>query len=372
MMLFCPLPVHRRADWHGRPDHVSIQAWIILALLLAGCRGATDTAPSAQESSPPTQTTALTGQTRSVDLTTEIQATRPWKIAFIPKGKTYAKTGNLSAYWQPAWEGAKQAGHDFGVDVELVALNVSCETDAECVEPQIRLIADLIERGDIDGIVVAPLDSNRLAPVLDKTIAAGIPVIAMDTPVNSDRLLTFVVFDNFTGGKVLGKWVVERLGGQGKALILEGPSDQQNALDRRNGFLAGLQSGNVDVLGSQSADWEIDPAHQIASAWLRKFSQVDVILAANDDMALGAARAVAEAGRQGILITGFDATEVGLAAVATGQMAATVDQAPGKQARLAVQLLVRHLERDETFPSIILMPEIPLVTRENIRDYRSQ
>ncbi|MBN1936088.1 MAG: sugar ABC transporter substrate-binding protein [Anaerolineae bacterium] len=350
--------------------YVLLQAWVIPILLLTGCQSATGTSPPIPKSLLSTQTAAPVMQTPSVDLSIEIQATHPWKIAFIPKEKYYVKTGNLGAYWQPAWDAVKQAGQDLGVDVDLAALNVFCETDAECVEPQIRLIAGLIERGDIDGMIVAPLDSNRLSPVVDKAIAAGIPVIAMDTPVDSDRLLTFVVFDNFTAGKVLGQWVVEQLGGKGKALILAGPSDQQNALDRHDGFLAGLQSGSIDVLGSRSADWEIAPAYQITADWLRKFPQVDVILAANDDMALGAAQAVNEAGRWDILITGFDATEVGLAAIIAGRMSATIDQSPGKQARLAVQLLLRHLETGETFPPIILMPDISLVTQENVQNYQ--
>ena len=84
------------------------------------------------------------------------------------------------------------------------------------------------------------------------------------------------------------------------------------------------------------------------------------------------AEAVIEAHRQGIMITGFDATDVGLAAIDAGQVAATIDQAPGKQARLAIQLLLRHLEKGETFPSIIFMPEIPLVTQENVGDYLSE
>jgi ribose transport system substrate-binding protein len=349
----------------------SFKALIVLGLLLTGCQGVQVATPQ-EETTPVVRATTTLEPTPEVDLEIEMQATQPWRIAFVPKEKFYARTGNLGAYWQPAWEGAEQAGKDFGVDVELIALDVFCETDAECVEPQIRLIADLIERGGIDGVIVAPLDSDRLAPVVDRAIAAGIPTLAMDTAVNSDQLLTFVVFDNFTAGRVIGEWVVEQLGGAGKVLILEGPPDQQNALDRRNGFLAGLRSGDIDVLDTQSADWEIEPAQEITTAWLQQYSDIDAILAANDDMALGAAEAVGEAHRQGIVITGFDATDVGLAAIKAGHIAATVDQSPDQQARLAIQLLIRHLETGETFPPIIFMPDIPLVTQENVGDYVSE
>ncbi len=352
---------------------VLFRIWFVLGLLTA-C-----TSPSV--STPQTQPLVATVQTPSgastpsIDLTaikTMLKATRPWRIAFVPKFKFLQETGKLSSYWQPAWEGAQLAGQDLNVKVELVTARVRGSSDADYVEPQIRLIADLIKRGDIDGLVIAPFDSNRLAPVIDKAVAAGIPTIAMDTPVNSDQLLTFVVFDNFKAGQVIGEWVVRQLGKPGRVLILDGPSDQQNAVDRRNGFLAGLQTGNVDVLDARSADWEIEPAREITAEWLAEYRSIDAILAANDNMALGAAQAVAQAGRPGIIITGFDATGAGLAAIQAGQVSATVDQAPAKQAYLAVQLLVRHLEKGEKFPSAIFLPDIPLITKENVGTYLSQ
>jgi ribose transport system substrate-binding protein len=302
----------------------------------------------------------------------EMVATRPWRIAFIPKFKLYGETGTLSSYWQPAWEGARKAGSDFGVDVRLVTSDVLGLSDAAYVEPQIRLVADLIARGKLDGLVIAPFDSGRLAPVVDKAVAAGIPTVAMDTPIDSDRVLTFVAFDNSAGGRVTGEWVVQQLGGKGKALILDGPQDQQNAVDRRNGFLVGLQTGSIDILDTKTADWEIEPARQATAAWLREFPEVDAILAANDNMAIGAAQAVAAAGRPRILITGFDATDAALIAIEAGQISATIDQAPAEQARLAIQLLVRHLETGESPPGIVLLSRILMVTKANAGTYLSQ
>ncbi len=348
---------------------ILFRIWLIFGLLTA-CTSPSVIAPQTQPLAA-TIKTSSGAPTSSIDLT-PVKATRPWRIAFVPKFKFLQETGKLSSYWQPAWEGARQAGQDLSVKVELVTARVPGSSDAEYVEPQIRLVADMIKRGDVDGLVIAPFDSIRLAPVVDKAVAAGIPTIAMDTPVNTDRLLTFVVFDNVKAGQVLGEWVVKQLGRPGKVLILDGPPDQQNAVDRRNGFLAGLKTGNIDVLDARSADWEIEPAKKITAAWLAEYATVDAILAANDNMALGAAQAVAEARRPGIIITGFDATDAGLTAVQAGQMSATIDQAPAKQARLAVQLLVRHLEKGEKFPPAIFLSDIPLVTKVNVEDYMSQ
>lgn len=313
----------------------------------------------------------VTQQPQIIDLT-ERKASHPWRIAFIPKFKFYGSTGKLSSYWQPAWNGAQQAAQDFGVQLNLVVAGTLGNTDSEYVEPQIQLVADLITQDDLDGIVIAPFDSDRLAPVVEKAIAAGIPVVSMDTPINSEQLLTFVVFDNYAAGKLIGEWVVQQLNGKGKVLILDGPQDQQNAIERRNGFFSGLNSGDIQILNTESADWEIEPAKQITAEWLQMYVDVDAIVSANDNMALGAAQAVADAERDEILITGFDATDSGLLAVLAGKIAATVDQMPDQQARLAIQLLVRHLETGEVFPSIVFLSDISLVTQENVDVYLSQ
>jgi len=351
-------------------NRILLVMYLVICLFLVSCSSAL--AAMSQVSPPATAVVAPTVRpTPPIDFT-EIKATRPWRIAFIPKFKFLEETGKLSSYWQPAWDGAQKAGLDFGVNVELVTSDVRGSTDADDVEPQIRLVADLIAHDKLDGLVIAPFDSDRLAPVVDKAVAAGIPTVVMDTPLNSNRLLTSVVFDNFAAGRLMGEWVVRQLGGKGKALILDGPQNEQNAVDRRKGFLAGLQTGNIDILDTKSADWEIEPARQVTAAWLQGYADVNVILAANDNMALGAAQAVAAAKRTGILITGFDATDAGLTAVQAGQIAATVDQEPGEQARLAIQLLIRHLETGETFPPIIFLPNISLVARENVDGYLSQ
>ena len=349
-------------------DHLRLKLFLAMCLLIASCvsPAATRTTQESNVSAVPT-----TRPTETIDFT-EIKASHPWRIAFIPKFKLYGETGSLSSYWQPAWEGAQKAGDDFGVQVDLVVSDTLGSTDAEYVEPQIRLVADLIEKGEIDGLVIAPFDSNRLAPVVEQAISAGIPVVAMDTPVNSDQLLSFVVFDNYSAGKAMGEWVVQQLGGNGNALLLDGPQDQQNAIDRRNGFLAGLRYGNINILDTESADWEIEPARVITADWLDRFAKVGAIIAANDNMALGAAQSISNANRKGILVTGFDATDIALQAVAAGQISATVDQAPGEQARLAIQILIKHLETGKTFPQVIYLPEIPIVTQDNVDTYLVQ
>lgn len=294
----------------------------------------------------------------------EIKATKPWKILVVVKDTFDPETeehGDL--YQEQVWQGAVQAGEDFNVEVEL--LPNTCHT---CVEDQIRIIAKRIDRGDIDGMVIMVTDSIRVSPVIEKAIARGIPVVAMDTPLNSDKILTFVVFDNVAGGKVMGKWLVKQLGGEGRVLILDGALEQQNAVDRREGFLAGLGTGNITILDTQSAQWSQEQAQKITREWLQQHTDIDAIVAANYAMSVGAREAVEEANLPKIIVTGFDAMPPALKSIEEGAIAATIDQTPDRQARLSIQLLLRHLENGDTFPSRVIMPDIPLIDRDTIKE----
>jgi ribose transport system substrate-binding protein len=307
--------------------------------------------PTAAEASPvPEEPQEILG------VTDEIKATKPWQIGYVIKDTT-------NPYYVRMTAGAETAGQDFDVEVAVVA-----PEEPGNVDQQIGLMEDLIQQ-EVDGIVIAPTDTNRLAPVTEKAIEAGIPVIALGTPLNTDKILTHTGFDNLAAGQMLGEWVADQLGGSGKVLILEGPPGQQNAIERRNGFLAGLQQSNIDVLGVESAHWHKDEAYEITKKWLDQFSEIDAIVAANDNMGLGAAQAIAEAGREGIIVTGFDANQDALVAIKDGQMHASVDQVPGRQARQAIQLMIRHLENGETFPEFLPWQDIIMANTENIDQF---
>jgi ribose transport system substrate-binding protein len=124
------------------------------------------------------------------------------------------------------------------------------------------------------------------------------------------------------------------------------------------------------VLGLKSGGWQRDQARHISAAWLERYQHIDAILAADDEMALGAADAVEAAARQGIIITGFDANADALLAIRGGTLHATIDQQPELQARSAMQLMVRHLESGAAFPPVQLWDRIQLITAENVVQFQ--
>lgn len=313
--------------------------------------------------------TLLAGFAHAESEIEKVSVSRPWRIAFVSKDQRLANEGATSPYWARAWEGAHQAFEGSDVTVELHTIRNRCLPVSTCIEPQIKLVLDIINQGQTDGIVIGPMNSARLVPVVEKAIAAGIPVVAMDTPLNSEKILSFVVFDNFEAGKALGAWVAEQIGDNGRVAILKGPEDQRNAIDRHKGFLAGLATRDIQVVHSAAADWEITIARELMIEWLASSPDIEAVIAANDLMALGAVEVLEEAGRKDVIVAGYDGIEPALQAIADGRMTATIDQAPDIQAQLAVQMLLRHLEHQETFEPIVLLPAVEIITQENVRKY---
>ena len=299
----------------------------------------------------------------------KLKVSKRWRIAFVSKDKVLANEGQMSMYWIRAWTGAQKVAVSAGAAIEEYVVRTPCMPEVMCVEPQIKIVLDIINKGETDGIVIGPMNSARLVPVVEKAINAGIPVIAMDTALNSDKILSFVVFDNFAAGKLVGQWVTEQLGGKGQVAILKGPEDQRNAIDRHNGFLAGLSSGNIQIVRSATADWDHELAKKLVMEWLPDTPDLKAIIAANDLMAMGAIEALEQAGRQGVIVTGYDGNDFALQAVATGRMAATIDQMPDVQAERATQMLLRHLETGDTYNPIVTLAPDEVITKKNVADY---
>ncbi|MEO1132600.1 MAG: sugar ABC transporter substrate-binding protein [Cyanobacteria bacterium J06639_1] len=311
-----------------------------------------DPSGGSSNSSQPDRESAETGTATAIPDLNGLRVTQTWRIALVLKSRT-------DPYWQQVQAGAEATANTYGVDLNIVGSDRP--QTAAFVEEQIVAIAELLEGDDLDGLLIGPADSLRLVPIVERAIDSGIPVIAIDTPLNSDRLLASVGFDNYAAGQALGAWVVRELDGSGNVLILDGPPHHDNAIERREGFLAGLSAGQIDVLGIESAHWDAERAAAVTAQWLQEFEDVDAIVAANDSMALGAIRAVQDAKRTDIVITGFDGLADGLAAVRAGTLAATIDQQPAAQAKLGLQLLLNHLETEATYPEFI-----PLQTRSPI------
>ncbi|MBN9052868.1 MAG: substrate-binding domain-containing protein [Rhizobiales bacterium] len=209
---------------------------------------------------------------------------------------------------------------------------------------QIADIEAAIVQG-VDGIILTPVEADALAPIVKEAIAAGITVVTVDRPVNGvPEVLANVAADNFKGAESQGEAVVKDFPNGAKVVNLQGIPGDKTANDRSGGVHKVLDAagGKYTFVSEQAANFSRDKGLAVTENILTGLSEVpDVIVAGNDDMALGAAQAVEARGLKGkIKIYGYDGSEDALKAVKDGSLAGTVDQFPGQQGRVAIRTLV--------------------------------
>ncbi|MEZ5670326.1 MAG: substrate-binding domain-containing protein [Alphaproteobacteria bacterium] len=224
----------------------------------------------------------------------------------------------------------------------------------------------------VDGIVISPIDVNAMAPALEAAIENDVPVVTIDRRVEGVAgILAHVGADNVAGGEAQGHWIVEHFPDGARIVNLQGQPGASPAIDRNAGVhnvLDGMSDKYVFV-AEQTANFARDQGLSVTESLMAGLdSPPDVIVAANDDMALGALEAVTALGMQDqIAIIGFDALPEALASVRDGGLAGTVEQFPGGQSRKAMQVMVEFL-RNGTQPEPVTLLIPIVITQDNLAD----
>lgn len=223
----------------------------------------------------------------------------------------------------------------------------------------------------VDGIIIAPTDAKAMVPALNEILAEKVPVVTVDRRVDgAKQSIPHVGADNVAGGRMMAEWVVSNFPDGANIVFLTGQPGSSSAIDRAKGVHEALSKAGpkYKIVAEQTANWARDQGLTVTQNVLTSLTgrPPQVILAANDDMALGAAEAVQSAGlgKQGIKVLGYDASPEALKKVRDGEMAATVEQSPGKQIRTALQLIVAKLRNKVEIKSTAIEPI--LVTKSNL------
>lgn len=212
---------------------------------------------------------------------------------------------------------------------ELIINGIRNESD---LAQQVALVDQMISTG-VDAIVIAPADSRALVPALARASSAGIVVINIDNRLEPEVLaeyelqIPFIGPSNRAGAKMVGNYALQDLPSGSQVAILEGITSAFNSIQRRTGFEEAAAEAGMDVVTQQSGEWDQTRAAQVTAGILSQFPELDAILAANDNMALGAASAIGVAGLDNtITIAGFDNISAIHPLIANGTIIATVDQ----------------------------------------------
>lgn len=226
-----------------------------------------------------------------------------------------------------------------------------------------------ITRG-ADAIVISPLDVNALSPAVQEAVTAKVPVVTIDRRINGVKgILAHVGADNVKGGEKQGEAILAAFPDGARVFHLQGQPGAGPAIDRNKGLHSVLDQhrDKFKIVFEQTANFARDQALSITESGLAGLAQPpNVIVCANDDMALGALEAVKARNLAGIRIYGFDALPETLARIKDGSIAGTVEQFPGQQSRIAMDIAVAFA-RDGKQPQNSLVLLTPLViTKENL------
>ncbi|MGK9166987.1 substrate-binding domain-containing protein [Inquilinus limosus] len=229
--------------------------------------------------------------------------------------------------------------------------------------------AALVQR--VDGIVISPIDVNAMAPVLTEAVESGVPVVTIDRRVTGvDGILAHVGADNVLGGEAQAKWLMETYPNGATIVNLQGQPGASPAIDRNKGLhnVLDQHKDKYKFVAEQTANFARDQGLSVTESILAGLSAPpDVIVAANDDMALGALEAVRGRNLQDkIKVIGFDALPEALGSIRDGGLAGTIEQFPGGQSRKAVEVMVDYLNSEKKpDPAVILLQPI-VITKANL------
>jgi ribose transport system substrate-binding protein len=229
--------------------------------------------------------------------------------------------GTMNHPWRVAMvDGNKKYATEHYPDVDLVV------TDGQNqATKQVSDVESLISRG-IKVLVISPLQAQALTPIVKQAMEANIPVITLDRAVNT-KVTCQVGAQNKPIGVEAGKFIAEKLNGKGNVIEVQGTAGASATIDRHDGFREALKdSPGIKVVAEQFCDYLREPAVKFVEDMLQRFGpgQLQAIYAHNDEMALGAIKAVEAAGRsKEIVVIGIDGQNSAFQAVKDGKLAAT-------------------------------------------------
>ena len=269
-----------------------------------------------------------------------------------------------SEWWQRVKAGADAAARaNPGVKVTVLAPEREVNIDQ-----QVAILEDQITKG-VSALAVAPTGASEVIPVLDRARAAGIPVVIVDTDIDWARKQTYVGGDNKRAGRIAGEYIAKLLGGKGKVAVIRGILGVTTHEDRLAGFREAISAfPGVQLEAVQPANSERALGMSIMENLLTSHPDLRAIFATNDQMALGAAEALAARNLTGkVSVLGIDATWEAVRAVEAGTLAGDIAMYPEQLGSRSVEAAIKAARR-QPLPKRIDTDEA-LVTKENAASF---
>ncbi len=263
----------------------------------------------------------------------------------------------------------------------IVMLNKAME--AKAAELGVRLIVNDAQRSAdrqvqqvesfiaqrVDAIVLNPCEVEASSPAVDRAVAAGIPVVNVNSETRSAPT-AFVGSRDEESGRIAMEYLARRLNGKGNIVMMHGFMGQAAQLKRDQGAREVLaKNPGLKLLADQTAEWDRAKAMTLMENWLQSYGDtIGAVFAQNDEMAMGALIALEQAKRKDrVIVAGVDAIADALQAVKDGRLDATVFQDARAQGGAAIETAVK-IVRKQAYEKQLYIP-FQLVTRDNIGKY---
>lgn len=240
-------------------------------------------------------------------------------------------------------DGAEAKAKELGY--ELIVLDSQNDPSKE-----LSNVEDLSVRG-VKALLINPTDSDAVSNAIRIANRANIPVLTLDRGASRGDVVSHIASDNVAGGEMAGKYIIEKVGEKAKVIQLEGIAGTSAARERGEGFMNAVKGSELELLASQPADFDRTKGLNVMENLLAANPNVQAVFAQNDEMALGALRAVQASGKE-VLIVGFDGTDDGIAAVKRGMLGATIAQQPALIGELGVETADKILKGESVEKNI--------------------
>lgn len=221
----------------------------------------------------------------------------------------------------------------------------------------------------VDAIIMNPCEVEASSPAVAKALAAKIPIINVNSETSA-KPSAFVGSDDVESARIAMKYIAERLGGKGNIVMMDGYMGQAAQLKREQGAREILkQYPNLKLIANQTGEWDRAKAMSLMENWIQSFGpQINAVFAHNDEMGLGAVKALTDAGlKDKVIVVSIDAIPDALQAVKKGTLDATVFQNAEQQGSKAIETAIKAA-KGQPYDKETLVP-FQLVTKANLSKF---
>ncbi|AZO95302.1 substrate-binding domain-containing protein [Halocella sp. SP3-1] len=238
------------------------------------------------------------------------------------------------------------------------------------ISKQLADVEDMIVQG-IDLLLLNPVDADAAEPAVNMAKEAGIPVVCVDGDTGGDRDL-FIASNNYEAGVIDARYIIERLEGEGKVVVLNG-NPVSAVRQRYSGFMDTIKDFTaIEIVAEQNGDGDMTTSMQVMENVLQSAPVIDAVFAINDPSGLGALAAIQSAGRADeMFVVGVDGSPDAINSIlGDSAFTATAAQEPAKIAKMGFNYGLKLIDGEElNIPNKTIRVPVKLITLFNADDF---